>query len=128
MRRSREQEPIMNVYPPPGEPAVRTDASDFIPCARMTPPRVGRAEGLSFAQLAVQGARIDAGDRLLPALVSRSPAGFVRVEPSGVLTLAAARISSPARCPAAAASAARCLSCCRMTARMRSTLPARGRD
>ncbi len=38
----------------------------------------------------------------------------------------AARISSPARCPAAAASAARCLSCCRMTARMRSTLPARG--
>ena len=45
----------MNVYPPPGEPAVRTDASDFIPCARMTPPRVGRAEGLSFAQLAVQG-------------------------------------------------------------------------
>ena len=88
MRRSREQEPIMNVYPPPGEPAVRTDASDFIPCARMTPPRVGRAEGLSFAQLAVQGARIDAGDRLLPALVSRSPAGFVRVEPSGVLTLA----------------------------------------
>lgn len=129
MRRSREQEPIMNVYPPPGEPAVRTDASDFIPCARMTPPRVGRAEGLSFAQLAVQGARIDAGDRLLPALVSRSPAGFVRVEPfrrphAGP----AARISSPARCPAAAASAARCLSCCRMTARMRSTLPARGRD
>ena len=85
MRRSREQEPIMNVYPPPGEPAVRTDESDFIPCARMTPPRVGRAEGLSFAQLAVQGARLDAGDRLL---VSRSPAGFVRVEPSGVLTLA----------------------------------------
>ena len=31
MRRSREQEPIMNVYPPPGEPAVRTDESDFIP-------------------------------------------------------------------------------------------------
>ena len=88
MRRSREQEPIMNVYPPPGEPAVRTDESDFIPCARMTPPRVGRAEGLSFAQLAVQGARIDAGDWLLPAPVSRSPAGFVRVEPSGVLTLA----------------------------------------
>ena len=70
MRRSREQEPSMNVYPPPGEPAVRTDASDFIPCARMTPPRVGRAEGLSFAQLAVQGARIDAGDDVV--LLARS--------------------------------------------------------
>ena len=43
---------------------------------------------LNIVAAARGGARIDAGDRLLPALVSRSPAGFVRVEPSGVLTLA----------------------------------------
>ena len=112
MRRSREQEPIMNVYPPPGEPAVRTDASDFIPCARMTPPRVGRAEGLSFAQLAVQGARIDAGDRLLPRSYPAARRALCASSLPASSRWPAARISSPARCPAAAASAARCLSCC----------------
>ena len=89
MRRSREQEPIMNVYPPPGEPAVRTDASDFHslrPCDAAPCRQGGGTVVRAACRARARGSTRATG--CCPRSYPAARRALCALQPSGVLTLA----------------------------------------